>query len=72
MACADANSTAWLPVLRSFIDKRQQAVEESEVIQGDITTVIDRDTEVDSLIMVPKLSLQVIFFLLQFFHRLAL
>ncbi|VDK77665.1 unnamed protein product [Litomosoides sigmodontis] len=42
IASADANSTAWLPALRSSIDKH---IEESKALQGGSTAVLDHDTE---------------------------
>ncbi|KAM3727292.1 Protein transport protein [Dirofilaria immitis] len=56
MASADADSTAWLPALRSLIDEQQKMIEESKVVQDHATTVIDHNAEDVCTIKAPKLS----------------
>uniref|UniRef100_A0AAF5PMQ3 Protein transport protein sec16 n=1 Tax=Wuchereria bancrofti TaxID=6293 RepID=A0AAF5PMQ3_WUCBA len=58
VASAEANSTVWLPALRSFIDNQKKMTEESKVIQDDAITVIDHNDEDVGLIMIPKVSPQ--------------
>ncbi|CAG9531487.1 unnamed protein product [Cercopithifilaria johnstoni] len=58
VASTDANSTVWLPALRSFIDKQQKVTDEKKVVQDDVTAVVDHDTESVGLVMAPELSPQ--------------
>lgn len=68
MASADANSTAWLPTLRSFIEKRERIFEE-RIEQDDASVAMDHNTEDVGPVMT---SPQVICFSFNFLNILTI